>query len=150
MGWNIRELIALRVQCTSITKRVLSLFERSRASYNCMNWKVRKLITPRVKCKSITRRVLSLIDRFTTYNNCMSWSIRKLITPRVLCIHITKRILSLFDRFKIFLHFYELNEMSEYSYLRVFSAQVSQIELSTYLTVLPPTTTVWAEVSENS
>ena len=40
--------------------------------------------------------------------------------------------------------------MSETSYLRVFSAQVSQIELSTYLTVLPPTTTEWAEVSENS
>ena len=80
----------------------------------------------------------------------MSWSIRKLITPQILCIHITKRIVNLFDRFKVFLHLYELNEMSETSKLRMFSAQVSQIELLTYLTVLPPTTTVWAEVSENS
>ena len=40
--------------------------------------------------------------------------------------------------------------MSENSYLRHFSAQVSQIVFSPYLTVLNLITTVWPEMSENS
>ena len=40
--------------------------------------------------------------------------------------------------------------MSENSYLRHFSAKVSQIVFSAYLTALPPNTTVWCEISENS
>ena len=41
-------------------------------------------------------------------------------------------------------------EMSENSYLRDFSAQVSQIVFLAYLTVLRLITTVWPEMSENS
>ena len=40
--------------------------------------------------------------------------------------------------------------MSENSYLRHFSAQVSQIVFLAYLTALPLITTVWVEISENS
>ena len=40
--------------------------------------------------------------------------------------------------------------MSENSYLRNFSAQVSQIVFLAYLTVLRLITTVWREMSENS
>ena len=40
--------------------------------------------------------------------------------------------------------------MSENSYLRYFSAQVSQIVFLAYLTVLRLITTVWLEMSENS
>ena len=40
--------------------------------------------------------------------------------------------------------------MSENSYLRDFSAQVSQIIFLAYLTVLRLFTTVWHEMSENS
>ena len=40
--------------------------------------------------------------------------------------------------------------MSENSYLRHFSAQVSQIVFLAYLTALPHITTVWVEISENS
>ena len=40
--------------------------------------------------------------------------------------------------------------MSENSYLRHFSAQVSQIVFLVYLTVLRLLTTVWPEMSENS
>ena len=40
--------------------------------------------------------------------------------------------------------------MSENSYLRDFSAQVSQIVFLAYLTVLRFITTVWPKISENS
>ena len=40
--------------------------------------------------------------------------------------------------------------MSENSYLRHFSAQVSQIFFLAYLTILRFITTVWPEMSENS
>ena len=40
--------------------------------------------------------------------------------------------------------------MSEISYLRDFSAQVSQIVFLPYFTVLRLITTVWPEMSENS
>ena len=40
--------------------------------------------------------------------------------------------------------------MSENSYLREFSAQVSQIVFLAYLTVLRFITTVWPEMSESS
>ena len=40
--------------------------------------------------------------------------------------------------------------MSENSYLRTFSAQVSQIVFLAYLTILRLITTVWPEMSENS
>ena len=40
--------------------------------------------------------------------------------------------------------------MSENSYLRTFSAQVSQIVFLAYLTILRLNTTVWPEMSEKS
>ena len=40
--------------------------------------------------------------------------------------------------------------MSEKSYLRDFSAQVSQMVFLAYLTVLRLITTIWPEMSENS
>ena len=86
-------------QWTSITNRVLSLFDRFTAYYNCMTWNVRKLTSPPFKCTSITNRVLRLFDRFTVYYNCMTWNVRKLISPPLQCTSITNRFLSLFDHF---------------------------------------------------
>ena len=40
-------LLLLRFQCTSITNRVLSLFDRFTACYYSMTWNDRKLISPR-------------------------------------------------------------------------------------------------------
>ena len=88
-----------RVKCTSITKRVHSLFDRFTAYYNCISWDVRILINPRVKCTGITNRVLSIFDRFTASYKCRSWNVRKLITPRVPCTIITNRVPSLFEFF---------------------------------------------------
>ena len=65
MTWNVRKLISSPFQCTSITNRVPSLFDRFTAYYNCMTWNVRKLITPPFQCTSITNRLLSLFDYFT-------------------------------------------------------------------------------------
>ena len=170
MSVNLIKLISPPFQCTSITNRVLNLFDRFTAYYNWMTWNVnkthisaisvhkyhkscsqliwplygllqlyewnlRKLVSPRFQCRSITNRVLSLFDRFTAYYNCMTWNVRKLISPPFQCTSITNRVLSLFDRFYVLLQLYDL-KLSENSYLRHFSAQVSQIVFLAYLTVL--------------
>ena len=108
MTWNVRKLISPPFQCTSITNRVLSLFDRFTAYYNCMTWNVRKLISPPFQCTSITNRVLRLFDRFTAYYNCMTWNVRKLISPPFQCTSITNRVLRLFDRFTALLQLYDL------------------------------------------
>ena len=64
--WNLRKLVSQPFQFTSITNRVLNLFDRFTAYYNCMTWNDTKLISPPFQCTSITNRVLSLIDRFTS------------------------------------------------------------------------------------
>ena len=43
--WNVKKPLP-PFQCTSITNRVLSLFDHFTAYYNCMTWNVRKLISP--------------------------------------------------------------------------------------------------------
>ena len=108
MSGNLRKLISPQFQCTSITNRVLSLFDRFTAYYKGMTWNVRKLITPRFQCTSITNRFLSLIDRFTFYYNCMSGNLRTLVAPRFQCTSITNRVLILFDRLTSLL---QLSEM---------------------------------------
>ena len=99
MTANVRKLIIPRFQWTSITKSILSLFDRFTAYYNCKTWNVRKLISLPFKCTSITNRFLSLFDHFTAYYNCMTWNVRKLISPPFQCTSITNRVLRLFDRF---------------------------------------------------
>ena len=59
------------VQCTSITNRVLSSFDRFTTYYNCMRKNFKNLISPWVQCKSITNRVLVSYDHFRAYSNCM-------------------------------------------------------------------------------
>ena len=125
MTWKVRKLISPPFQCTSITNRVLSLFDRFTTYYNCMTWNVRKLISPPFQCTSITNRSLSLFDRFTTYYNCMTWNVRKLISPPFQCTSITNRVLTYLTVLRILTTVWP--EMSENSYLHHFSAQVSQI-----------------------
>ena len=64
MTWNVRIFISPPFQCTSITNRVLSLFDCFTTYYNCMTWNVRKLISPPFHCTSITNRVFRLISPF--------------------------------------------------------------------------------------
>ena len=94
MSWNVPKFIISRHQWTSITNRVLILFDRFTASYKCKSWNVNKLITPRVPCKSITNRVLCIFDRFTAFYNRMTWNLRKLTI-------ITNRVLSLTEQFRV-------------------------------------------------
>ena len=74
---------------------------------------------------------------------------KKHISPWNQCTTITKRFLSLFDRFNRLLQLFELISL-ENTYLRDFTAQVSQIVFLAYLTVLWFITTVWSQMSENS
>ena len=78
MSKNVTKLISPRVLCTSITNRVLRLFDCFTAFYNCMSENITKLISPRILCTSVTNRVLSWFDRFTAYYNCMSKKITKM------------------------------------------------------------------------
>ena len=94
MSLEVRELLTTRVQCTSITKCVRSVFDRFTVFQTAWSEMSKNLITPRIQCTSITSRVLSLFYRFTAYYNCMSWNVRKLITPRVQWTSITNRVLS--------------------------------------------------------
>ena len=122
----------------------LSLFDRFTAYYNCMNWNVRKLISPRFQCTSITYRVLRLFDRFTAFYNCMTWNVRKLIFAQFQCISITTVFFAYMTVLRLITTVWP--EMSENSYLRDFSAQVSQIVCIAYLSVLRLLTTLWPEV----
>ena len=148
MNWNVRKHISQRFQCTSIKNRVLSLFDRFMAYYNCMTWIVRKLISPRIQCTSITKRFLSLFDCFTAYYNCMTWNVRKLIFASFPCTSITNRFNCLIDRFTVYYNC--MIEVSENWYLRDFSERVAQIVFLAYLIVLRLITTVWPEMSEKS
>ena len=70
-GKTSKNLISPWVQCTSITNRVLSSFDRFTTSYNCMRKNFKNLISLWVQCKSIKNRVLVSYDRFRTFSNCM-------------------------------------------------------------------------------
>ena len=149
MTWNVRKLISPPLQSTSIRNRFLSLFDHFTAYYNCMTWNVTKLISPPFQCTSITNRVLRLFDPFTAFYNCMTWIVRKLISPPFQCTSITNRVLRLFDQFYGLLQLYDLkcqkthiSAISVHKYL--------QIVFIAYLTVLRLITTVWPEMSENS
>ena len=97
--WNVIKLISPPFQCTSITNRVLSLFDRFTTYCNCITWNGRKLISFPFQRISITNRVLNLFDCFTTYYNCMTWNFKKLISPPFQFTSITNRLFTLFDRF---------------------------------------------------
>ena len=73
-------------------------------------------------------------DRFTASYNCMRKNFKNLISPWVQCTSITNRVLSSFDRFTAYYNC--MRKTSKISYLREFSAQVSQIVFSVHLTVL--------------
>ena len=136
MSWNGRKLISPPFQCTSITNRVLSLFDHFTTYYNCMSGNLRKLVSPRFQCRSITNRVLTLFDSFTAYYNYITWNVRKLISPPIQWTSITNRVLAYLTVLRLITTVWP--KMSENSYLRHFSAQVSQIVFLAYLIVLPP------------
>ena len=93
-------------------------------------------------------RVLSSFDRFRAYSNCMRLNLRNLISSRVQCTGITNRIFSYFDHFTVFTTVW--SKTSKISYLREFSAQVSQIVFWVHLTVLRLLTTIWGKTSKIS
>ena len=149
MFCNVRKLISPPFQCTSITNRVLSLFDRFTAYYNCMTWNVRKLISPPYQCTNITNRVLSWFDRFISHYKCRTRNDTELISPPFQCTSITNRVLSLFKRFTSLLQLYELK--SKKTPISVISVHKNHKSFSwLILTALPLITTVWVEISETS
>ena len=108
MTWNVRKLISLLFQCTSITNRLNSIFDRFTSYYNCMTWNVKKLISSPFQSTSITNRVPSLFDRITAYYNCITWNVRKFISPPFQCTSITNRVSKLIWPFYGFLELYDL------------------------------------------
>ena len=122
----VRKLTSPPFKCTSITNRVLRLFDRFTVYYNCMTWNVRKLISPPFQCTRITNRVHSLFDRFTAYYNIMTWKCQK---THISAFSLHKYHKSCFLAYLTVLRLFTTVwlEMSENSYLRHFSAQVSQI-----------------------
>ena len=123
MTWNVRKLISPPFQCTSITNRVLRLFDHFTAYYNCMTWNVRKLISPPFQCTSITNRVLSLFDRFTALLQLYDLKCQK---THISTISVHKYHKSCFFAYLTILRLITTvwPEMSENSYLHHFSAQV--------------------------
>ena len=112
-------------------------------------WNVTKLISPPFQCTSITNRVLRLIWPFYGFLQLYDLKCQKTHISTI-SVHKYHKSCSYF-----IWPFYSLiktvwPEMSENSYIRDFSAQVSQIVFLSYLTVLRFITTVWPEMSENS
>ena len=149
MKWNVRKLISPRFQWKDITTNVLSLVDRFMADYNCLGWHVRKLISPQFQCTSITNPLFSLFDRFTAF-----FQLRKLkcLKTNISAISVQKYHKSCSQLHWPFWRIFQLYELKCQwnSYLREFSARVSQIVFLAYLTVLRLITTVWPEMSENS
>ena len=100
--WNVRKLITPRFQCTSITNRVFSLFDRFRLLTTVWTEMWEDSYLRQFSAQFSSNRVLSLFDRFTAFYNFMTWNVRKRISPRIQCTSITNRVLSLFDRFSAF------------------------------------------------
>ena len=125
MTWNVRKLISPPFQCTSVTNRYLKKFDRFTAYYNCMTWNVQKIHIFCHFSAQVSQIVfLAFLTNFTTYCNCMTWNVRKLISPLFQCTSNTNRVLRLFDRFTAY---YNIITGIVNSYVRHFSAQVSQI-----------------------
>ena len=141
MTWNVRKLISPRFQCTSITKRFLSLFDRFTTYYNCMTWNVRKLIYPPFQRTCNKNRVFRLFHPLMAYYNIMTLNFLKTHFSPISVHKYHKSCFSLISPFNGLLQFYDL-KFSENSYLCHFSAQVSHIVLLAYLTVLRFITTV--------
>ena len=77
MTWNVRNLIFPQFQCTSITNRVFTLFDRFTTYYNCKTRNVRKLISPPFQRISITNRVFRLFNLLMAYYNIMTLNLLK-------------------------------------------------------------------------
>ena len=166
MTWNFRKLISPPFQCTSITNRVLRLFDH-----------VLRLITtvwPEMSENSYLRHfsaqvsqivVLSLFDRFTAYYNCMTWNVRKLTSPPFQCTSITNRVLRLFDHFTAYyncmtwnvrklifatsVHKYQIS-FSKLIWPSITTVFVTKLIFTFQCTGMRFITTVWPEMSENS
>ena len=152
MTWNVTVEIMLKLisppfQCTSITNHYFRLFDRFTSLLQLYELKSQKtgISVISVQCTSITNHYFSLSDRFAVYYNCMSWTLRKLISLRFQCTRFTNRFLACLTALPLITTVWV--EISENSYLRDFSAQVSQIVFLAYLTVLRLITTVWPEMS---
>ena len=137
---DVRKLISPPFKCTSITNRVLTLFDRFTIYYNCKTWNVRKLIFP-FQCTKITNRFLAYLTvlrlitpvRPKLSENSYLHQISAQVSQIVFLAYLT--VLRLITTI--------WPEMSENSYLRHFSAQVSQIVFFAFFTFLWLITTLW-------
>ena len=122
-------------KCTNIS--VLSSYDRFTAYYNCMSYKVQKShisVWVHKYHKWCSQLIWPFYSSLTTYYNCMSYNFRNLISPRVQCTKTTNRLSAHLTVLRIITTVWA--KISKISYLREFSAQVSQIVYSAQLTVL--------------
>ena len=87
------------------------------------------------QCTSMTNRFLSLFDRLTAYYNCITWNVQKTHISSI-SVHKYHKSCSLAYLTVLPPNTSVWCEMSENSYLHHFSLQVSQIVFLTYMTVL--------------
>ena len=144
MRWNLKKLLSPRFQCRSIINRVLSLFDRFAAYYNCMTWNVRKLISPPFQCTSNTDRVLSFFHRFKAYYNYMS--------ENSYLLHLSAQLsqIMFLAYLTVLRHYNCMTWNVKKLIFFAISVHKSQIVYIAYLTVLRLITTVWPEMSKNS
>ena len=127
MSWNFRNLVSLRLQCTSIANRVPQLIWPFLQLITIV-WpeNVRKLISLRSQCTSFTNRFFSFFDRFMTFLQLYDKKCQK---THISANSVHKYHKSFFLAYLTVLRLITTiwPEMSENSYLRDLSAQVSRI-----------------------
>ena len=93
---NVRKLLSPPFQCTSITKRFLSLFDRFTTYYNCMTWNVRKISVHKYhkSCFSLISPFNGLLQPYDLKFSENSYLCH--FSAPFQCTSITNRVLSLF------------------------------------------------------
>ena len=149
MRWTVRKLIFPRFQCISITNPSLSFFLQLNRLLQLYDLKSQKT---GIFSISVHKYYKSCSQRIWPFYGLLQLNDLKCQKTHVFAIWVHKYHKSLFLAYLTVLLLIPAvwPEMSENSYLRDFSAQVSQIVFLDYLTVLRLITTVWPEMSENS
>ena len=127
MTWNLRKQVSLRLFSAQVLQIVFSAY----LTVLRLITTVRPGMSENSCFRDLSAQVsqipfLSLFDRFTAYYNCMTWNVRKLIFLQI-SVHKYHKSCSLLILTVLRLITTVWPEMSENSYLRDFSAQVSQM-----------------------
>ena len=103
-SFNSKNVITLRAQCTSITNRVFSSFDRFTAFYNCTRKNFKNLIISMISvitsiddsCSQLIWPFYGLLQLYDEKN------LKNLISPWVQCTGIINRVFKSIDRFSAY------------------------------------------------